>query len=358
MDGLTYMNHTPLVTIIIPCLQEQKHIEAVLESIVAQDYPRERLEVLVVDGMSEDNTRRTVGEFSLRYPFVRLLDNPKRTAPAALNIGIQNTQGEIVVRMDAHTTYETDYVTGCVKALSENDADVVGGTLKVVTETDSFLGRAIALALANRFGVGNAHHKAGHITEQMNVDTVPFGCYPKLLFDRIGTFDEDVPQCEDADFHRRVRAAGGKILLVPSIVSYYRARSTLTSFWNHNLHNGFRVTYYLKFGKVAFFGRHLVPPAFVSAILGSAALSLVYPLFFWLFLAVVGSFSLASVVASFRVAVAQRDPRVGAAMPIAFTLLHWSYGLGSVWGLVRALTSASLWRRVLVRRSSLDRQCQ
>ena len=339
----------PFVSIVMPCLQERKHIRAALDSIVAQDYPKEMLEVLVVDGMSDDGTREIVMEFSRRYPSIRLLDNPKRNTPAALNIGIRNARGEIIVRMDAHTTFETDYVARSVKALGEHDADVIGGILKVVPQRNTFLGWALASAVSHPFGVGDSYHRFGRGTKQMPVNTVPFGSYWRRLFDRIGPFDEEVPRSEDADFHRRVKATGGSILLIPDIVSRYHARSNFVAFCKHSLHNGFLVTYYLKYGKTAFFGRHLVPPAFVSAVLVSSALIPFHQLFLWLLVAKLGAYYLANAAASLGVAVSQKNPLYLVAMPVVFTLLHWSYGLGSLYGLLGALTSRSMWRRLLTR---------
>lgn len=300
------MSEKSFVSVVIPCLRERMHIGAALDSVVAQDYPKERLEVLVVDGMSEDGTREIVEEFSQRYPFIQLLDNPKRITPAPLNVGIQNARGEIVVRMDAHTTYEADYVSRCEKALRENDVDVVGGVLQVVPDKDTFVGRAIALTQSDSFGVGNAYHKVGHATEQRQVDTVPFGSYRRTLFNQIGLFDEGLPRSEDADFHLRVKAAGGEILLVPSIVSHYRVRSTFAAFSKHSLHNGYLVTYFLKNGSRAFFWRHLVPLAFVSSVLISDALALFYPIFLWPLATVLSVYFLVNAVASFRVAIRQR----------------------------------------------------
>jgi glycosyltransferase involved in cell wall biosynthesis len=341
------MDDNPLVSIVIPCLRERRHIRAALESIIAQDYPTERMEVLVVDGMSEDGTREVVQEMSVQHPCIRLLDNPKRITPAALNVGIQNAQGEIIVRMDAHSTYEADYVTKSVEALRESDADVVGGIWNIVPEKDSLWGRTIALALSNRFGVGNAHYRTGNATEPSQVDAVPFGSFRSDLFQRIGLFDESVPRSEDADLYRRVKAAGGEIRLFPNIVVNYRARSNFMAFLRHTLQNGFLVTYYLKDKKVTFFGRHLAPIAFVSAVVALVALALLQTFFLWPLLAVLGSYFLASALASSRVAISQRDVRYLATLPVVFTVLHWGYGLGSAWGLVRALTSASLWRRLL-----------
>jgi glycosyltransferase involved in cell wall biosynthesis len=341
------MRDVPLVSIVMPCLQELSHIGAALDTVVAQNYPNERLDVLVVDGMSEDGTREIIREFSIRYPFIRLLDNPRRNTPAALNIGIQASQGEVIVRMDAHTTYETDYVTESVRALSETGADVVGGVCNTVPERDSIFGWPIALALSHPFGVGNAYYKIGHTTEQTRVDSVPFGCYRKELFEQIGMFDENVPRNEDTDFYHRVKASGGQIVLVPSIVCYYRARSDFWAFARHILRNGFIVTYFLKSGKIQFFYRHLVPLAFVSTVLLSAGLTAFHTVFLWLLIAVLSTYSLTNFVVSLRVAIYKRNFRYLALLPIVFAVLHWNYGLGSLFGLMRALTSKELWRRIL-----------
>ena len=348
-DKTGSMRESPFVSIIMPCLQERKHIETVLDTVVAQDYPRDRLDVLVVDGMSKDGTREVVREFSLRYPFIRLLDNPRRNTPAALNIGVQNARGEVIVRMDAHTTYQTNYVTEAVRALSETGADIVGGICKTVPERNSVFGWAIALALSHPFGVGNAYYKIGHPTERTQVDSVPFGCYRKEIFEQIGMFDESVPRNEDTDFYRRVRAAGGQIVLAPSIVCYYRARSGFRTFSRHIMHNGFIVTYFLKSGKIQFFYRHLVPLAFVFTVMLSAGLAALHPFFLWLLIAVLSTYFLTNLGISFRIAINQRRFRYLALLPIVFTVLHWSYGLGSLFGLMRALTSAVLWRRLSTR---------
>ena len=180
----------------------------------------------------------------------------------------------------------------------------------------------------------------------MQVKAVPFGSYRRQLFERIGLFDERLPRSEDADFYRRVKAAGGKILLIPSIVSYYRIRSTFSDFSKHCLQNGFLVTYYFKFGKIAFFGRHLVPLVFVATLLVSTALAPVHPAFWWLLVALLGTYALANIVASLWVAIARKDFRYLTAMPTVFAIIHGGYGLGSLYGLVRALASPTLWRRL------------
>ncbi len=146
------MNDLPLVSVIIPCRNEEKYICQCLDSIIANDYPKDKIEVLIVDGMSEDGTRKVLKHYAQRYPFMRVLDNSKKITPVALNIGIKNAEGEIIVRMDAHNTYEEKYISKCVESLHKYDADNVGGIWIIVPRGNGLIGKAIALALSNPFG--------------------------------------------------------------------------------------------------------------------------------------------------------------------------------------------------------------
>ncbi len=342
----------PLVSIIIPCLNEVKHIRDVLDSILAQRYPLDSLEVLIADGLSKDGTREIIAEYSRKQPFIRLLDNPTKSESIGMNIGIRHSRGDIILRMDAHTTYDLSYVPMCVKALREYDADIVGGIWKTVPQEDTLLGKAISQAVSNRFGVGNAYYRTDEIKEPRYVDGVPYGAFWKAYIEKIGLYDERFHRSEDAELYNRVRRAGGKILLVPGIIAYYRARSNLKSFSRHIFANGYLITNYLKIGVVAFYWRHLVPLFFVSAVLASAALAIVHPMFLWILLGTLGAYYLANLLVSLRVTASQRDPRYLVMMPLVFTMLHWSYGLGSLWGLAKALTSKSLWQHLLTARES------
>ena len=342
--GIRTMSNLPFVSIIIPCRNEEKFIAKCLDSIIANNYPKDRLEILVIDGMSEDGTRKIVGRYTQQYPFIGLLDNPKKITPAALNIGIKHAKGDIIVRMDAHSTYEKDYISKCVKYLNEYKADNVGGIWIINPRNNTFIAKAITLALSHLFGVGGAYYKIGRSKEPRWVDTVPFGCYRKEIFERIGLFDEELPRSEDIDFNLRLRKAGGKILLVPEIVIYYYTRSTLKSFCKHYFENGVLTTYFLKYGKRAFSWRHLIPCAFVSSLIGSAALSVFSQIFLWLFLFILGSYSLANIYFSGRIAIREKNFRYLFVMPLIFATLHIGYGLGSLYGLLKVIMSKQFWK--------------
>jgi len=340
------MSETAFVSIVIPCLNEAKNIRDVLDSILSQDYPMDHINVLIADGLSQDGTRDIVREYSLRHPFIRMADNPTKSQSIAMNMGIEQAGGEIIIRMDAHATYPNNYVSSCVRALKEHDADIVGGMWNIVPQEDTLFGRGVALAIADRFGAGGAYYKTGPVTEPRYVDGVPYGAYRKTFIEEMGCYDERFHRSEDAELYNRVRAAGGKILLVPGIACDYRVRASLKSFCRHVFDNGFLVTYFLRLGKIAFYPRHLVPLVFVTTVLGSAVLAAFLPVFLWLLIASLGAYCLASLLTSLRIAVAQKNLRYVVVMPSVFALLHWSFGLGSLYGLFRALISGGIWRRV------------
>ncbi len=340
------MSVLPFVSVIIPCLNEESFIGKCLDSIIANSYPKDRLEILVIDGKSEDGTKAMLERYAHNYSFVKVFENPKKITPAALNIGIQNAKGEIIVRMDAHSSYEKDYVSKCIKYLNEYNADNVGGMWITVPRNNSFVAKAIAYSLSHPFGVGNAHYRIGQAKEPRWVDTVPYGCYYKEVFKKIGLFDETLPRNEDIDFNSRLRKAGGKILLVPEIVMYYYARSTFKSFFIHNFANGIKITNPLKLDKIIFSWRHLVPLAFVSSLIGLlglwgllSLLSSSSSLGFLGFLLIIGSYSLCNLFFSIKIALKEKDLRYLFTMPIIFVTLHIGYGLGSVYGLLRFILS-------------------
>ena len=334
------------VSIIIPCRNEEKFIGKCLDSIIVNDYPKDKVEVLVVDGMSEDGTRALVQRYIQRYPFIRLLDNHKKIIPTAMNIGIKNAGGEIIMKIDSHSTYERDYISKCVRYLNEYNADNVGGIIIALPRNNTIMGKAIVLTLSCPFGVGNSYFRIGTGSESpMWSDTAFSGCYRREVFDRIGLYDENIARSEDIAINSRLRRSGGKILLVPEIVSYYYARSKFGEFCKHNFDNGFWITYPLKYSRVLFSWRHLVPLVFVSSLIGSAALSVFSQIFLWLFLFILGSYALTNVYFSIKITAQEKDFRYLFAMPLTFAALHIGYGMGSLWGLLKVIISGQFWKK-------------
>ena len=339
---MAIMSNMPLVSIVIPIRNEERFVRDCLESIITNDYPKDKLEIIVVDGMSEDNTRKIVRSYACRYPFIELLDNPKRIIPAAMNVGIQNATGEVIIKMDAHSHYPTNYVSQSVKYLMKYNPSNVGGIWEIVPGNNTLLAKAIAFSLSHSFGSGNAHYKTSASKDPRWADTVAFGCYRKEVFDRIGIYNENLIRSSDMDLNMRLRAAGGKILLVPEIVVYYHALPTIRSFGKHNFDDGFWVTYPLMFGCRVFHIRHIVPLVFLVSLIASGALSQVFPVFLWLFLGILGTYAVANLGSSLHISVKQRSPKYMFAMPVAFAARHIPYGLGLLYGVLKVLKSIRL----------------
>ena len=341
-----------LTSIIIPCRNEQEYIGQCLDSILANDYPKDRLEVLVVDGMSEDGTRATVESYAREQSVIKLLDNSAKITPAALNVGIANAKGDVIMRIDAHAQVARDYISRCVEGLHRYGADNIGGIMKTVPDKSGLIGKAVVASLSYRFGVGNSFFRI-QTRDPKWVDTVFGGCYGRNVFDWIGPFNEKLPRGQDMEFNLRLKKAGGRTLLVPDIVSYYYARSDIRSFCKHNWSNGVWAILPLAYSDIIPVSwRHFVPLVFVTSLLGSALLGLLGRPFLWLSLTIVGAYGLASLIASFEIAWRERDLRYLILMPFIFGMLHIGYGLGSLWGLVKLLSSPGSWKKILGTESS------
>jgi glycosyltransferase involved in cell wall biosynthesis len=295
----------PFVSVLLACRNEEKYIARCLDSILVNDYPRDRLEILVMDGMSMDSTRGIVHEYAKRCSSLRLLDNPARSFPAAMNTGIRNSSGSLIIIAGAHAVYQPNHISTCVRFHQESGAENVGGALQVEPGAEGPFAQAIAAGLASRFGSGNSHVKTG-VQKPIWADTAAFGCYRRELFDKIGMFDERLLGSSDLDLNRRLRTAGGRILLVPDVVVRYFADATWPAFWRHNFADGFWVTYVLKFGSKAWSWRHWIPFALVASLVVTLALSFFRHSFIWIFLTILSSYAFANIGASAKMAVRQR----------------------------------------------------
>ena len=310
----------PTISVIVPCRNEEKFISACLDSIIANDYPKDKIEILVVDGMSTDKTREIIKGYNQKYPFLKILDNLKVITPAAMNVGIKNSKGEIIIKMDAHSLYEKDYISKCVKHLKESGADNVGGVLKAIPSKNSLTAKAIAISLSHFFGAGSSYFRTG-TDKPKEVDTVAFGCYWKKIFDKIGLFDERMAKIEDLELNFRLRKAGGKIMLFPDIkASYYPSSDNLKDFLRHNFIDGIWTTYPLKFGFISGSWRHYIPLIFV----------LTLPLSIWPYIFLSLFFSL-------KISIKEKGLGLFFAMPLVFAARHIGYGLGSIWGLIKLI---------------------
>ena len=329
-----------VVSVIMPIRNEARYIVRSLGAVLAQDYPSERIEVLVVDGMSEDGTRAVVQKTLKRmlersnvstcqHASVQLLDNPARIASTAFNIGLSQARGEVIILVGGHCEIAPDYVRRCIEVLKETGGDCVGGPM--VTAGETWIARAIALAQSSFFGVGGVAFRTRR-NRPGYVDTVAFGAYRREVFDSVGGFDEELVRNQDDEFNFRLIQAGGKIWLDPSIRSVYYSRASLRRLWRQYFQYGlYKVRLIQKRGAVPSW-RHLVPATFVVALLGSLFLALItrQPI---LRLGVAGPYVLANLLASLWTA--RRDWRTLPVLPFAFAIIHLAYGLGFLWGLWR-----------------------
>lgn len=320
------------VSVILPCRNEAKNIRSCLDSIVASDFPKDRFELLVVDGQSDDGTKEMVLEFIERHPWMRLLDNVRRITPSAMNIGIQSAKGQIIIRMDAHTEYPENYVSGLVEWLVKSKADNVGGICITQPADQTPKAQAIAFALSHPWGVGNSHFRIG-AAEPKWVDTVPFGCYRRDVFDRIGLYDEALVRNQDDELNHRLIKHGGRILLVPEIVSFYTARESLGKLWVMYYQYGyFKPLAVRKIGQVMTV-RQLVPAVFVMSLFLTASLAPWSDIMTALFTTIIIAYVVLDLSISIRAAL-DRSVSCGLWSVVVFPVLHMSYGIGYLKGIL------------------------
>ena len=329
--GRNLMQDSPFVTIIIPIRNEADFIERAIRSVLDNDYPAERMKILVVDGMSDDGTREIVAQLSKADSRVMMLDNPKRIAPAAMNIGLKAARGDLFIRVDGHVEIPADFIAKSIRCLHEHpEAWVAGGYIKTVA--DSFVGQAIASTMRSPIGVGNSRFRLGDYEGW--VDTLAFGTHHRWIVDKIGYFDEELVRNQDDEFNLRIILAGGKIWMSKSIQSTYFSRGSLRKLWKQYFQYGFwRIRTLQKHKRPASF-RQLVPLLFVlSLLLPGLAGFLWKPL--WIILAVEAAFYVLVLVIGALDVGHKSGFRYAPLAPVVFTILHFGYGLGSLWGVVR-----------------------
>ena len=341
----------PRVTVIVPCLNEVRYIGACLDSILHTGYPLDRLEVLVVDGQSTDGTREIVTRYVEQHPLIRLLENSGRVVPSALNIGIQAATGDVIARMDAHVVYPPEYLPRLVQGLQQYHVDNIGGCVITRPVDDTATARAIAIALSHPFGVGNSWFRLG-VRGARFVDTVPFGCYPREVFKRIGTFDQEMVRNQDDEFNNRILRTGGRVMLLPDVFCYYYARGSYTKLARmYYQYGAFKPLAARKSGRITTL-RQLIPAAFITALGTSLMGAPVSPAAAGVAAVIGGVYTLGVLGCAARVA-RKQGLRCAIALAGAFPVLHASYGVGFLRGLLDGVFGRrSRWRDPAVLRLS------
>jgi glycosyltransferase involved in cell wall biosynthesis len=320
------------VTVIMPVRNESAFIGRSLGAVLAQDYPAELIEVLVADGMSDDETREAVAALAHTHPAhtVEIVDNPGRIVPTGFNAALERAKGDVIVRVDGHCVIAPDYVSRCVAALAASGADNVGGRMEAVGS--GRVAQAVALATSSPFGVGDSlfHYATG----EHWVDSVFLGAWPREVFDRIGPFDPELVRNQDDEFNYRLRGQGGRILLTDTIRSEYYNRSSLTKLFNQYRQYGWWKVRVLQKHPQQMSARHFAPPAFVAGLVGGALLAPFSRSARRLWLAGIGAWLAGALGVSVRIA-AREGWRHLPLLPVVFAALHVGYGAGFLGGLVK-----------------------
>lgn len=312
------------VSVIIPLYNEEKYIEKCISSLLAQTYPADDMEWILVDGNSTDKTVEIIERYEGKCPIV-LLHNEKRKTPYALNMAIERALGKYIIRLDAHASFPPDYIEKCVHYLDTTDADNVGGIAE--TEANGFVGGAISQMLSTKFGVGGSDFRVGQ--GDRYVDTVPFGAFRREVFERVGLFNPKLLRSEDNDMNARIRESGGKIWLAEDIRFKYYCRDTVKGILKMGMQNGNALFRTLFVNPKAMSLRHFIPFAFFMSLILLPVLALFFPIFGWLFAGEMGLYLLLDIYFSFATA----KPKTGLINIWLYPLFHICYGLGSLLGL-------------------------
>jgi glycosyltransferase involved in cell wall biosynthesis len=325
----------PFVSIIIPCRNEELFISGCIKSLLLNDYPQDRVEILVIYGSSKDRTLEIINSISEIHSSVKVLQNKKKIFPAAVNIGIEQATGDFVFIAGAHAGYETSYISKCIENIIEYNADNVGGVLLTEPVSNSFTARMITAVLSSPFGVGNSRFRTGS-DKPMETDTVFGGCYRKNVFEKFGMFNEDLISTSDYEFNKRIKRAGARIFLIPGIKVTYYTRSTLLKFFKNNIRNGIWAIYPIALtDHFPVSLRHLIPLVFITSLSGTIWLSLYNRYFTFLLLFISSIYLIAAVIFSIRSA--GKKYHYVLLMPFFFLGLHLTYGIGSLTGVIKAV---------------------
>lgn len=324
-----------MISLILPIRNEENFISRNIDSILAQDYPQDQIEILIVDGMSTDKTREIVRTYQQTHTNIYLIDNPGKIVPIGMNLALRRVKGDIVIRIDGHCVIASDYVYNCVHHLQQDGVDGVGGPMRSIGE--DLVSEVTALAMSSKFGVGNSSFRTEAGVTKL-ADTVPFPAYTRAIIEKVGLYDEELVRNQDDEYNYRIREAGGKILLADDVKSEYYSRGSLRKLWKQYFQYGFWKVRVLQKHPRQMSLRQFVPLAFVIALTLTFVLCVVVS-WGWLTLSILlAVYLLANLAASIITASGQGFTKV-LLLPLAFAIIHLSYGLGFLVGLF------SFWNR-------------
>ena len=315
----------------MPVRNEESFILQSLGAVLAQDYPSDLVEVIVADGLSKDSTRELVESVRVQHPNVRLVDNPGLIAPTGLNVATREATGDVIVRVDGHCEIAPDYITNCVRHLTKDGVDGVGGSWRTVGETPA--AQSIAIAVASRFGVGNNSFRT-KFDQDLLVDTIPFPAYLRQTVEKAGPYDEELIRDQDDEYNYRIRDAGGKLLQAGDVYSVYHSRGSLRSLATQYFQYGFWKVRVAQKHPGRMKPRHFIPAIFVASLILSGLLAPFVRTARLIFAAVIGLYSIANIAVSASLAL-KKGGRHMRVLPAAFAGMHLGYGAGFLLGLLK-----------------------
>lgn len=323
-----------MLSVICPIYNEEKYIAKCLDSIIGQDYPKDDIEVFLVDGMSTDRTRDIIAGYQTKFSWIKVLDNPKRIAPCAMNIGIKASTGDVIIRLDAHVLYPANYFSVLVKNLNElPGAENVGAICNTLPVNDSVVAQSIAAVLSSSFGMGNSYFRVG-TSEVKVVDTVPFGCFHRSIFDKVGLYDEELVRNQDDELNARIVKNGGVIYLLPDLVCEYYARDTAKKVYRMFYQYGvFKPLVNKKLGSPATL-RQFFPLAFVSGLVLGPVVCCLLPILWYLYFMVILIWLL--LATCFSCKESRQLKRILVQNWIYF-VVHFGYGWGYIIGICKII---------------------
>lgn len=322
------------VAIVIPTLNEERFISRCLNSIIKQTYEFEKMDVMIIDGGSTDNTKKIVAEYQKSHQNIRFIENKKKIQSVAFNIGFKKSTAPYIMRLDAHAEYDSKYISLCIENLKQDEKrGNVGGRCNILPFNQSIWAQTNAILNHSRFGIGGAAFRVSN--EAHNTDSVPFGAFPRKIIEKIGGMREDLPRGEDNEYNSRIRKAGYKIFFDPVIISSYFARPTLGASCKQMYANGNSIGYLYYIDREAIGIRHLVPLLFVVSGLFSIIISVLWSPFCYVFCGGLALYIIADAIASIMGA----KDNVKCTLPlfILFFCVHVSYGMGTIAGLIKGL---------------------
>jgi glycosyltransferase involved in cell wall biosynthesis len=329
------MMKNPRVSLIVPCLNEQSRIRLLLEAIRRQTFHLDEIEVIIADGMSDDGTRAAIQDYASQHPEmnIRLIDNPQRIIPAALNIAISAAIGNVIIRLDAHSAPSPDYVECCLRVLDETGAANVGGVWEIQPGVETWMARAIAAAASHPLGAGDARYRISG--EPGPVDTVPFGAFRREWLEKVGPFNEALLTNEDYEYNVRIRKSGGVVWFDPSVRSIYFARPDLRSLTRQYWRYGYWKVRMLQRFPGTLRWRQALPPIFVLSTVILAALAFPFPLARLLLAVQLGAYLFITSFAGILESIRRKDMGLVLGFPLAIWTMHFSWGSGFLWSSIK-----------------------